>query len=304
MVWAGGTMGERIHAIRSDSRRMLGTQHVRTELHCHTTASDGRHTPAEVVRLAHQRGVALLAITDHDTLAGNEEAASVGQALHVRVIRGVEISALSLGGEVHVLGYGVQPRDPETQARFDALRGVREARARAILDKLAGLGIHIPFARVRALAGDAVIGRPHVARAMVEAGVVATQNEAFDLYLGEGKPAFVAHLGLTPVQAVQLIHAAGGLAVLAHPGLYLGDLADLIDELVAAGLDGLEAFYPLHTPEQVESFVRIARARNLLLTGGSDFHGLEGEGAASLGSVSPPESEVAALLDRLGHALC
>jgi len=277
---------------------------VRTELHCHTTASDGRHAPAQVVRLAHQRGVTLLAITDHDTLAGNEEAVLAGQALHVRVIRGVEISALSPGGEVHVLGYGVQPRDPHVQAEFDGLRGVREARARAILDKLASLGIHIPFERVRLLAGDAVIGRPHVARAMVEAGIVATQNEAFDLYLAEGKPAFVAHLGLTPVQAVRLIHAAGGLAVLAHPGLYLGDALALIDELVEAGLDGLEVFYPLHTPEQVEAFARLARARNLLLTGGSDFHSLEGEGAAPLGSVSLPESAITALLERLDNALC
>jgi predicted metal-dependent phosphoesterase TrpH len=254
------------------------------------------------VRLAHQRGVALLAITDHDTLAGNDEAVLAGQALNLRVIRGVEISALAPGGEVHVLGYGVQPCDRNTQAKFDALRGVREARARAILAKLADLGIKISFERVRALAGDAVIGRPHVARAMVEAGIVATQNEAFDLYLAEGKPGFVAHQGLTPVQAIQLIHDAGGLAVLAHPGLYLGDVVALIDELTAAGLDGLEVFYPLHSPAQTETFVRIAQTRNLLITGGSDFHSLEGE--FPLGSVSLPEPAVAVLLERLDGALC
>ena len=281
---------------------MLGC--VRTELHCHTTASDGRCAPSDVVRLAHQRGVALLAITDHDTLAGNDEAVLAGQSLNLRVIRGVEISALSPGGEVHVLGYGVQPRNPHTQAKFEALRDVREARARAILAKLANLGIEIPFERVRTLAGDAVIGRPHVARAMVEAGIVATQNEAFDLYLAEGKPAFVAHLGLTPVQAVQLIHDAGGLAVLAHPGLYLGDVVALIDELTEAGLDGLEVFYPLHSPAQTETFIGIAQARNLLLTGGSDFHSLEGEGEFPLGSVSLPEPAAAALLERLDGAPC
>jgi len=277
---------------------------VKTELHCHTTASDGRCTPTQVVRLAHQRGVALLAITDHDTLAGNDEAVLAGQALNLRVIRGVEISALSPSGEVHVLGYGVQPRNPNTRAKFDALRHVREARAQAIVNKLAGLGIHISFERVRALAGDGVIGRPHVARAMVEANVVATQGEAFDLYLAEGKPAFVAHLGLTPAQAVHLIHEAGGLAVLAHPGLYMGSTSALIDELLEAGLDGIEAFYPLHNPEQVEAFVRIARQHDLLLTGGSDFHSPEGEGEAPLGSVSLPEPAVAALLERLDGAVC
>jgi predicted metal-dependent phosphoesterase TrpH len=277
---------------------------VKTELHCHTIASDGRCTPAQVVRLAHQRGVALLAITDHDTLAGNDEAVLAGQVLNLHVIRGVEISALSSSGEVHVLGYGVQPCDPNTRAKFDALRHVREARAQAIVSKLAGLGIHISFERVRALAGDGVIGRPHVARAMVEANVVATQGEAFDLYLAEGKPAFVAHLGLTPAQAVHLIHEAGGLAVLAHPGLYMGSASALIDELLEAGLDGIEAFYPLHNPEQVEAFVRIARQHDLLVTGGSDFHSLEGEGEAPLGSVSLPEAAVAALLERLDGATC
>ena len=272
---------------------------MRTELHCHTTASDGLCSPAEVVRLAHVRNVGLLAITDHDTIAGHDEAVAAGEALGVRVIRGIEISALSRSGEVHVLGYGVRPTDEATGARIASLRSVREVRARGILAKLAGFGIHIPFDRVQALAGDAMIGRPHVARAMVQIGAVATEQEAFDVYLAEGKPAFVPHQGLTPAQAVQLIHDAGGLAVLAHPGLYAGDLAGLLDQMIPAGLDGIEAFYPLHTPEQTTQYVKIARQHRLLMTGGSDFHGPRGDAELTLGTVNVPCEAIAALVDRL-----
>lgn len=273
---------------------------MRTELHCHTTASDGLYTPAEVVRLARLRDVGLLAITDHDTIAGNDEAIAAGNAQGVRVIRGIEVSALSRQGETHVLGYGVRASDVATLSRIAALRGVRELRARSILDKLTRFGIHIPFEQVRALAGDAMIGRPHVARALVMVGAVQTEQEAFDLYLAEGKPAFVPHEGLTPAQAVQLIHEVGGLAVLAHPGLYAGDLSTLLDEMIPAGLDGIEVFYPLHTPEQMAYFAEVARRDHLLLTGGSDFHGPRGNTELSLGSVHVPPEHIEALLARLG----
>ncbi|GIV83323.1 MAG: PHP-like protein [Candidatus Roseilinea sp.] len=272
---------------------------MRTELHCHTTASDGLYPPAEIVRLARLSGVTLIAITDHDTIAGNDEAATAGSAHGVRVIPGIEVSALSRHAETHVLGYGVRPSDAATLARIATLRGVRESRARSILDKLTRFGIHIPFEQVRALAGDAMIGRPHIARAMVMAGVVQSEQEAFALYLAEGKPAFTPHEGLTPAQAVQLIHDAGGLAVLAHPGLYAGDLSALLDEIIPAGLDGIEVFYPLHTPEQTARFAELAHRHHLLLTGGSDFHGPRGDAAQSLGGVHLPPEHVEALLARL-----
>lgn len=251
------------------------------------------------MRLARLRDVALLAITDHDTIAGNDDAAASGDAQGVRVIRGIEISALSRQGEVHVLGYGIRPSDATTLSRIAALRGVREWRARSILDKLTRLGIHIPFEQVQALAGDGMIGRPHVARAMVKAGAVQTEQEAFDLYLAEGKPAFVPHEGLTPAQAVQLIHDANGLAVLAHPGLYVGDLTALLDEMIPAGLDGIEVFYPQHTPEQTARFAELARRHRLLVTGGSDFHGRPNDAELPLGSVHVPPEHVEALLARL-----
>ncbi len=260
-----------------------------TELHCHTTASDGRLSATEVVQLAKLRDVSLLAITDHDTIAAHEEALAAGNALGLRVIPGIEVSSLSAQGEVHVLGYNVRPTDAITISTLNSLRGVREARARGMIDKLAALDIHVPFARVQALAGDAMIGRPHLARALVEMGAVDSTQAAFDRYLAEGKPAFVPHDGLTPAQAVDLIHAAHGVAVLAHPALYRGDLGTLLDDLLAAGLDGIEVFYPQHTPAQVEQFKAIARQHNLVMTGGSDFHTIMGDQPASIGTVHVPD---------------
>jgi hypothetical protein len=233
-------------------------------------------------------------------VAGHEEAIAEGAALGLRVLRGIEISALSdEGKEVHVLGYGVQPSDDATRAKLESLRDVREARAKALLAKLSALGIAIHFERVKALAGDGMIGRPHVARAMVEAGAVRTLNQAFDEYLGEGKPAFVAHEGLTPPQAIALIHKAHGAAVLAHPMLYKGNLDALLADSIVAGLDGIEAFYPAHTPEQTQKFVRLADKQGLVVTGGSDFHGPIGELEVSLGTIALPEAAIARLDGRI-----
>lgn len=273
-----------------------------TELHCHTTASDGLHAPADVVALARQRGVALLAITDHDTIAGHAEAIAAGAKHGVRVIPGIEISALSPQAEVHVLGYGVRPTDAETKRQIDRLRGVRQARALGMLAKLSALGVDIAFERVQALAGDAMIGRPHVARALVQAGAVSSTQEAFDRYLAEGGPAFVPHDGLTPAQAVALIHASGGLAVLAHPALYRGDLASLLADLLAAGLDGIEAYYPLHTSVQTSDYLSMARRHGLLVTGGSDFHGASGDAEIALGSIHMPSADIDALEARMLRA--
>jgi predicted metal-dependent phosphoesterase TrpH len=272
---------------------------VITELHCHTTASDGLLSPADVVKLAKQRDVSLLAITDHDTIAAHEEALAAGAALNLRVIPGIEVSSLSPQGEVHVLGYNVRPTDDATLNTLHSLRGVREARARGMIDKLAALGINVPFERVQALAGDAMIGRPHLARVLVEMKAVANMQEAFDLYLAEGKPGFVPHEGLTPAQAVALIHAAHGVAVLAHPALYRGDLDTLLADLLAAGLDGIEVFYPMHTPAQIEQYKAIAAKHNLVMTGGSDFHAIIGDLPASLGTVHVPDECIRALDERM-----
>jgi predicted metal-dependent phosphoesterase TrpH len=270
-----------------------------TELHCHTRASDGQLAPAALVELAKLREINVLAITDHDTLAGIPEAREVGRQYAIQVIPGIEVSSLAKQGEVHVLGYGVDPQDDETKERILALREARDGRAKAMVAKLHALGIPISYERIKEIAGDAMVGRPHVAQALVEGKWVPGRQAAFDVYLAEGKPAFVPHTGLTPSQAVALIHRARGVAVLAHPGLYVGQLDLLLDDLLAHGLDGIEAYYPLHTPEQTAQYVAFADAHGLIITGGSDFHGFTGDQETVLGSIHLPNGTIQALNDRI-----
>ena len=272
---------------------------MRTELHCHTTASDGLYSPSALVRLARQRDIGWLAVTDHDTIDGHPEALAAGAEHGVRIIPGIEISSLSPAGEVHVLGYGVEPADDETRDRITRLRSSRESRARRILARLEALGKPVGFERVKALAGDAMIGRPFIAMAMVECGHVQTRQQAFDEYLAEGRPAFAPNDALTPEQAVELIHRAGGAAVVAHPGLYQGDASSMLLELNDRGLDGVEAFYPLHTPEQTRNYAAFASRHGLLVTGGSDFHGPQGDAELALGSIGLPPGALEALLARM-----
>ena len=273
---------------------------MRTDLHCHTLASDGTLSPTALVEMARQRDVRVLAVTDHDTVSAHDEAIAAGEVFGVRVLRGIEISALSDEvKEVHVLGYGVQPSDAATRAKIESLRGVREERAKLLLAKLDSLGISINFERVKAIAGDAMIGRPHVARALIEAGVVRTLNQAFDEYLGEGKAAFVSHEGLTPQQAIALIHKVHGAAVLAHPMLYKGDLDKLMQDMIATGLDGIEAYYPAHGPEQTQRLINVANEHGLIVTGGSDFHGPIGDLEVSLGTITLPDDAITKLDTRI-----
>ncbi len=269
------------------------------ELHCHTRASDGLLTPSEVVGLANQRNVKVLAITDHDTLAGYAEARIAGQSSTIRIIPGIEVSSLASQGEVHVLGYGVVPTDSQTAQRILDLREARDGRAKAMVTKLHGLGIPISFERVKQIAGDSMVGRPHVARALLEGNWVSTRQQAFDEFLAEGKPAFVPHTGLTPSQAIELIHKAHGAAVVAHPGLYAGNVSQLLTDMLAHGMDGVEAYYPLHSKEQIEQFVSFACSHSLLVTGGSDFHGFVGDLESSFGSIHLPEGTIEALDARI-----
>jgi predicted metal-dependent phosphoesterase TrpH len=244
---------------------------MRIDLHTHSTASDGLLAPAALVDEARTRGVGLLAVADHDTTAGVNEAVAAGRDRGVEVWPAVELSCDVDAGEVHVLGYLVVPDLPWFQQLLGRLRDGRERRAERMVEKLAALGVVVAFARVRALANGGAIGRPHVARALLEAGHVKTVNEAFERFIGRAGPAYVERVKVTPVQAVQVIRAAGGLAVLAHPGW--GGHDALIPELVAAGLDGIEVYYPDHTPDQVRHYNGLAERHGLLVTGGTDFHG-------------------------------
>lgn len=264
---------------------------MRIDLHTHTLASDGLMDAASLVAEAGSRGVGLLAVSDHDTTAGVDGAVASGKKAGVEVWPAVELSCDVDAGEVHVLGYFVDYRRNWFQVLLGRLREGRADRAARMVGRLTALGVPVTYERVATLAAGGAIGRPHVARALVEAGYVRDTAEAFERFIGRGGPAYAERLKLTPVQAIELIHAAGGLAVLAHPGWGTGD--ETIRELVASGLDGLEVYYPDHSPSQVEHYKEMAGRLGLLITGGTDFHGGTMATRLPVGSQYVPESIVA-----------
>ena len=250
-----------------------GGQPPRFDLHIHTTASDGTDSPEAVVALAAEKGFSIIAITDHDTMRGVPEAVAAGEKYGVRVIGGVEISA---GGqtEVHVLGYGV--RDVERlEQTLTLMRDKRAERMAGMVEKLRALGVDVTLDEVTALSGGSV-GRSHLARVLIDKGVVRDVREAFAKYLSPGKPAYVEREKLGVQQAVRLIADCGGLPVIAHPGQNRGESywgRERFHALKAYGLRGREVYHMAHGAAQAAAFERIARAENLLVTGGSDYHG-------------------------------
>lgn len=247
------------------------------DLHVHTTASDGTLDPAGLVALAQQKGLKAVAVTDHDTVDGLPEALAEADKTGFEVVPGVEISVEYLGGEMHILGYYVDPCCESLLASLAQLQEYRRERNPKIIRKLRELGINISLAEVEAAAGGSVIGRPHFAAVLVQKGWVASTQEAFEKYLGADRPAYVKKEKLTPEEGIELITRAGGVPVLAHPK-YLRDhnadrLAALLGKLKAVGLKGVEVYYTKHTPEETELYLRLAREQSLLVTGGTDFHG-------------------------------
>jgi 3',5'-nucleoside bisphosphate phosphatase len=266
---------------------------MRIDLHTHTTASDGLLTAEALVAEARERGVGLLAVADHDTTAATDAALAAGQSTGVEVWSAVELSCDIEGGEVHMLGYFVDHRLTWFQALLQRLRDGRERRAERMVGLLASLGAPVSFDRVQALSDGGAIGRPHVARALLEAGHVKSIGEAFERYIGRNGPAYVERVKVTPPQSVEILRASGGLAVLAHPGW--GDQDALIPDLIAAGLDGIEVYYPEHTPDQVSRYAAMAQRHGLVVTGGTDFHGGGLATRVPLGSQYVPETIVPAL---------
>lgn len=263
---------------------------MRIDLHTHTTASDGLLDAPALIAEAAARSVRLLAVTDHDTTASVETAARAGAAADIEVWPAVELSCDVDAGEVHVLGYFIDHGLDWLQALLERLRAGRLHRAKRMVERLSALGVPVEFARVESLAAGGAIGRPHVARALVEAGRVRDVAEAFDRFIGRNGPAYVERLKVTPANAVAIIRAAGGLAVLAHPGWARRD--GLIPDLIAAGLDGIEVYYPDHSPALVEHYAGLARRHGLLMTGGTDFHGGALATKVSVGSQYVPEDVV------------
>ncbi len=272
------------------------------DLHTHSTYSDGVTTIEENVAAAAALGLEGIGITDHDTTAPFEVARDAAEAAGIEAVPGTEFSAEEEGISVHVLGYWVDPRNAPLATELDRLRNERTDRARRIVERFGELGIAITFARVRALAGDAPIGRPHIAAAVVESGAAADLREVFDRYLADGGPAYVEKHAVTPERAVELLVGAGGVAVLAHPGLY-GDRSgakglpiSVVERMVASGLVGIEAHHPDHTDEQRRHYEAVASRLGLLVTAGSDHHGRGAEDR--LGRATTSRAQVEALRQR------
>jgi predicted metal-dependent phosphoesterase TrpH len=247
----------------------------RVDLHIHSTVSDGRLTPTEIVREAAERGLTYIALADHDSVDGIAPAQAAAQAfLKLKVIPCVEISTDIPQGEVHVLGYFIDYTDHEFEATLNRFRNSRLRRAQGMVAKLDNLGIHVDWQRVQQIAGGSSIGRPHIAQAMLEKGYIDSIKQAFTEYLGRNRPAYVEREKMTPAEAVALIVKAQGLPVLAHP-LTSNDPEAMIIELKAAGLVGIEAYYDGYTAEEINRLVGLADKHNLIVTGGSDYHGLD-----------------------------
>lgn len=267
------------------------------DFHLHTIHSDGRKTPAEVAALAYQNGVRVLALTDHDTLAGMDDMRAAVRGLPgMRLVPGVELSTDIPGTEIHMLGYWVDEHDPHFLAELAQFRAGRVGRGQEMVEKLAALGYPVSWERVLAIAGEASIGRPHVARALVEAGHVATTDEAFDRFLNRNGPAYAEREKMTPEQAVQLITGAGGLAFIAHP-TYITDMEAEVAKLVPVGLTGMEVYYRRYTPETVSYLRGVADRLGLFPLGGSDYHAMDRDAETEPGNIPLPDHIVDTFLE-------
>lgn len=271
------------------------------DFHTHSTASDGTLAPAELLSASARQGLRVVALTDHDTTQGVQEAVDAGRRLGVRVVAGIEFSASVQRGELHLLGYGIDPNNRALAGRLSELRETRRQRAARIAQRLAGIGIHLPDDLLAGMADSGSIGRPHIARELIRMGVVSSVSEGFDRYLARGRPGFVSRELIAPADAIRLVRDAGGVAVMAHP-LSVPAYRELIPALVDAGLSGIECYYGGYNVGQREDLASLAMDLGVLATGGSDYHGPGVREGRELGAVQIPPDAVEALLDAIGRA--
>ena len=260
----------------------------RVDLHLHTTYSDGRLTPGELIQIAAEQGIGVIAITDHDTVNGIEPALVATECFpYVTIIPGVEINTDVHQGEVHILGYFLDYKNQHLLKKLDSLRNSRKIRAQKMLDKLDELGIHIEWERILELSDGGSVGRPHIAQALFEGQHVDTLQEAFERYIGRNGPAYAERDRLSPKEAVELIVKANGLPVIAHPAS-INDLEEMIIDLKQFGLVGIEVYYDNYDKATVERLRSLTVKYNLIATGGSDFHGFEDDHETPLGEARVP----------------
>ncbi len=276
------------------------------DLHLHTTASDGTLSPSELVAKAASLNLSALSITDHDSFGGIDEAAAVARKHDIDLIPGVELSSYYRGQDVHILGYFVDYHDPVLTARLRYLRESRELRARKIVEKLSDGGAEVTWADVEKYAKGEAVGRPHVAQALVDRGVVRNISEAFEQYLGRNGPAYVPKYVLDLEDIFDIIHGAGGLASLAHP-CHWGADRTVIEKLSDRGLDAVEVWHIDHSEEDIRKYTEIAQELGLLLTGGSDCHGTRKKHGFVIGTLDIPDEIIEPLRARAteirtGHA--
>jgi 3',5'-nucleoside bisphosphate phosphatase len=269
------------------------------DFHLHSTASDGTLPPGAVVHAAHEAGIGILALTDHDTVAGIPPARAAAESLGLTFVAGIEVSATWEESEIHVLGYGVDPEDPGLLDHAEWAGGRRIERMAGMVERLREQGLEVTMEAVESVAGAdrGSLARPHLARALVEAGYVEHTWEAFDRYIGDAHPAYLPTNLLPVEEAIELIHRAGGIASWAHPPEEALDA--LLPRMRRAGLDGLEVHRPRHNREKVRRLLSRSRSSGLVATGGSDWHGPEG---GELGGFRLEAGTVAPFLERLGIA--
>ncbi|MCD6299701.1 MAG: PHP domain-containing protein [Dehalococcoidales bacterium] len=278
----------------------------KVDIHIHSTASDGRLTPEEVVRKSAEIGLTVIALCDHDTVDGIAPALAAARAFPwLKVIPSIEVSTDVSDGEAHILGYFIDYTDPKLLVKLEKMRNSRRGRAQKMIAKLRNLGIYIDWQRVQEIAGSGSVGRPHIAQAMLEKGYISSIKEAFTNYISRNGPAYAEREKMTPAEAVAMILQAKGLPVLAHP-FTTNDPEAMIVELKKAGLVGIEAYYDGYTADKVNQLVDLANKHNVIATGGSDYHGLGLSNETMLGGVEVPikaAEQLIALAEQRGREL-
>ncbi|MBN1375208.1 MAG: PHP domain-containing protein [Dehalococcoidia bacterium] len=276
---------------------------MKYDLHLHTTGSDGRLTPTEIIKLAKSRGLKVIAVTDHDSIGGIQEALREAyKAPSIIVIPGVEINTDLSTGELHVLGYFINYTDKDLASSLAKIRESRVGRAEKMVNKLHNLGLQVDWQRILDLARGESICRPHIAQAMLERGYIKSEKEAFDKYIGRDGPAYVQRDKVKPADAVRIIKRSGGLPVLAHPA-DIQEIDTLLKELINAGLVGMECYYGQYDSKTVERLNKLADKYKLLKTGGTDYHHFCGEHEVPLGAVDIPDDCIKKLFAAAGKEL-